>query len=234
MNKYFINNPDVQLIHVTSCFENLKSILKEGGFRLKYCKEEFCIPKKEISKRVHPMVCFTEQNTKNLPNHRITYGKYGVAMTPAWIDEKNIQPVMYIEQKSDVANALSNLLLYRRKLTKGHPLRLPIMTIACFTKNAIGHNSHPKYGQNNFLFKSENEWRYVPTKKDIGNGYISESRSTFNKNPEKYNDNLKEYPLKFKITDILRIYCDTEQERKEIENLFPDLKDKVTIAQWTV
>lgn len=224
----------MQLIHVTACFDNLKSILNEKGFRLKYCKEEFCIPKKEISKRVHPMVCFTEQNTKNLKNQRITYGKYGVAMTPAWIDKMNIQPVMYIEQKSDVANALANLLLHRRKLTKGHPLRLPIMTIACFTKNAIGRNSHPKYGQDNFLFKSENEWRYVPTKKDIGDNYISESRSTFNKNHEKYNDKLKEYPLKFKGDDIFWIYCDTEIECEEIKELFPDLKDKVIVAQWTV
>lgn len=230
MEKYFPNNPDVQLIHVTSSYNNLVSILKESSFRLKYCKEEFATPEKEISRRVHPMVCFTEQNVNYLSTQNITYGMYGIAMTPDWVVRNNIQPLLYIEEKSNVANALAKLLLHRKKLMKGHPLRLPIMTIACFTKNAVGRNSY--LNQDDFLFKNENEWRYVPCKNDIGNYYISESRSTFNKNPEKYNERLKSYPLKFEIKNIIMIYCNTKDECEKIKLEFPHLKYIVTLAPW--
>ena len=233
MKEYFEKNADVQLIHITISFDNIKSILTEGSFRLKYCKEEFCLRKRAISKRVHPMVCFTEQNIYQLQTKTITYGKYGIALSQKWILKNNIQPVMYIEQNSAVANSLANLLVYRRKLTKGHPLRLPIMTIACFTKNTIGYNSY--LDKEGFLFKDENEWRYVPTKKQIKNGYISEDRSKFLNNQHEYNNRLLDYPLKFDIdTDIVCIYCADSNECQNLSSEYPNLRERIKVAPWKI
>ncbi len=138
---------------------------------------------------------------------------------------------MYIEQNSEVAKSLASLLIYRRSLEKGHVLRLPIMTIACFVKNTIGYNSY--FEQDNFLFKDENEWRYIPTKNKIGGGYISESRSTFLKNPDGYNNKLSNYHLEFNINeDITCIYCANNKECKELIIQFPYLKERIKIASW--
>jgi hypothetical protein len=231
MEKYFEKNKDIQLIHFTNSLENIISILNECSLRLKYCREEFCIPDKTISQRVHPMVCFSEQKTNQLSNKVITYGKYGIAFSPQWVIKRNIQPVMYIEKNSAVASSLATLLIHRRNLPKGHELRLPIMTITCFVKNTIGYNSY--FDQDNFLFKDENEWRYVPTKKQIDGGYISESRSVFNKNPEHYNKQLLSYPLKFNIDkDIICVYCSVDQEHTNLVTRFPLLKNRLKTAMW--
>ncbi len=234
MKKYFEENKDIQLIHITSCFEKIKSILIEGGLRLKYCEEEFCLPSRKISQRVHPMVCFMELNIHQLKVKKITYGKYGIAFTPEWIINNNIQPVMYMEKHSQVANALASLLVQRRRLLKGHPLRLPIMAIACFVKNTVGYNSHCDI--EDFLFKEENEWRYVPTKKQIGGGFISESRKVFlnsKETKERYNRKLSAFPLKFDISkDIICIYCSTPEEAKSLGDQFTHLKDHIRVSSW--
>lgn len=188
MKKYFEKNTDTQLIHATNSLDKVMSMLDFQNLRLSYCKEDFCISNgKVISKSVHPMVCFTEQNVTQLKNAEITYGKYGIAFHTDWIIKNNIQPVMYVEQNSPVAHSLAKLLIHRRKLKKGNPIRLPIMTTKCFVKNTIGYNSH--FEVDNFLFKQENEWRYVPRKDQIDNGYISLDRKTLNDKvkAEKYN-----------------------------------------------
>lgn len=219
-----------QIIHFTDSLDKIISILKDEHLRLKYCKEEFCIDNRQIvSKNVHPMVCFSEQNVNSLKDQKITYGKYGIAFCNNWITRNQIQPVIYIEQDSEVARSLSKLLAYRRNLPKGHKLRLPIMTIKCFTKNAIGKNS--KCNAPNFSFKQEKEWRYVPKKNQIGKGYISENRSTFLKNEELYNKKLQNYPLKFdRESDILCVYYENESDKTSLKDLIDE--SKLRASDW--
>ncbi|WP_158211181.1 abortive infection system antitoxin AbiGi family protein [Myroides phaeus] len=231
MNEYFNQNPDNILIHFTSKIEYLVSIIEESQFRLKYCKEEFCITNETIvSKNVHPMVCFSEQNLKEIQNKEITYGKFGISLSTDWIIKNNIQPVMYIEKNSPVANSLAILLEHRRSLPEGHKLRLPIMTIRGFVKNTVGYNSY--FDQKDFVFKTENEWRFLPSKKQIGNGYISENRTTFLSNEDKYNSKLIKYPLRFTHQEITKIFYDDEQSYNLLKQKFPDLVSKMEKYSW--
>jgi len=231
MTDYFNANPNNVLIHFTDTFEKLASIIQESHFRLKYCKEEFVITNDEtVSKNVHPMVSFSEQNLKELHTKEITYGKYGIALHSSWVVKNNIQPVMYIEKNSEVAKSLALLLKHRRSLPKGNKLRTPIMTIRGFVKNTIGYNSY--LDRQDFVFKTENEWRYFPTKNQIGNGFISESRNTFNRSQEQYNNRLLAYPLRFKHNEILKIFCDSENNLHELESKFPHLKNLFERAAW--
>lgn len=231
MKAYFDSNSGNQLIHITNSFSNINSILESKGLRLKYCKEEFCINYgKEISKSVHPMVCFSELNSSLLPNMQLTYGKYGIAFSENWVIKNNIQPVMYIEQNSPVAESIATLLKFRRKLPKGHELRLPIITIKCFIKNTIGYNSY--LDKNNFVFKQENEWRFVPQRSTIKT-FISESRSTYLRNEEKYNSRLLRFPLIFDLeSDINCIYCETKAEVNTIKQKYQLSDDKVKLTPW--
>src|SRR5215211_7857011 len=118
MQKYFEKNTNSQLIHVTWELPIILSILQDQGLRLSYCEEQFSIKYngKPVSKKVHPMVSFTEQNETKLADAEITYGKYGIAYKPEWIIKNNIQPVMYVEQNSPVALSLAKLLVHRRGL----------------------------------------------------------------------------------------------------------------------
>jgi hypothetical protein len=103
-------------------------------------------------------------------------------------------------------NALSSLLKARRKNAKTElapHVRLSIMTIKCFTKNATGYNSYFK--TNDFNFKAEKEWRYVPTKSEIGGNLISQSKKLYDKKQDYYNDKLKDFPLRFTIMALKEI-----------------------------
>jgi hypothetical protein len=141
---------------------------------------------------------------------------------------------MYINDKSPAANGLGRLLQARRNKLQSdlpHYLRLPIIQLKCFTKNERGYNSHLNI--KDFNFKEENEWRYVPEKKDIGNGLISQNKNKYLKNPKYYNNKLLPYPLRFKENDIEIIFVSNEAEKcKIIEILDEALHDRVNIYKW--
>jgi hypothetical protein len=179
------------------------------------------------------MVSFSKYNIKTINKKNITYGKFGIGLKNNWVVRKKLHPVLYLDKNSHVANALSKLLEARRKkanveLTRD--VKLSIMTIKCFTKNSVGYNSYFKSA--NFNFKSENEWRYIPSKSEIGNNHISKTKKIYEINPDFYNEKLKEFPLKFKISDIECIFVETEKQRKEISVLLGIDKAIIKISNW--
>lgn len=223
------------IIHFTEKYETLKSILTEQSFRLKYCNEVFYLGDKIASKAVHPMVSFSDQIIKNIDRKHITYGKFGIAMNKSWVSSKKLHPVLYLDKNSTVANALTQLLKARRDKTETQltsPVKLSIMTIKCFTKNAVGYNSY--FGIKDFNFKTEKEWRFVPTKPDINNNLISQTKSVYDKRPNYYNDKLKAYPLKFKNSEIDYIFVETKIQQDEISKLFKIDKNKILLSEWSI
>lgn len=221
------------IIHFTGEYDNLKSILSERAFRLKYCREVFYMDKSIVSSAVHPMVSFSEQSLKSLHKKKITYGKFGIAMKKAWVSAKKLHPVLYLDGNSTVANALALLLKARRKNANTQlapQVRLSIMTIKCFIKNASGYNSY--FRQNNFDFKSEKEWRYVPTKTDISNNLISQTKSRYENRPNYYNDKLEKFPLRFRSSDIEYLFVETEKQRTEISETFKIDKRIILLSKW--
>lgn len=204
------------IIHFTNSFEAIKSILNSKSFRLKYCCEYIGNEKgKIVSNAAHPMVSFSEFNDRDLEHKTITYGRYGIALKKDWARKCGIGPVLYVEKNSPAAKGLVSLLRARQSLnTLPDELRLPIMQMKCFTKHETGYNSWNK--EENFCFKSENEWRFVPSKKQIGNRPISENYSTYKENEKKYNELLLPYPLRFSEEDIEYIYTNTVEEREEL------------------
>lgn len=222
------------IIHFTSKFDSLKKIIASSSIRLFYCKEEFYLGNERISSAAHPMVCFSEFNVKTIDNRHITYGKYGIALSKKWVDKHKIHPVLYIDKNSLIAKSLADLLKARRQnatVQLAPNVRLSIMTIKCFTKNSIGYNSY--FDINDFDFKSENEWRYVPTKTQIGNNLISQSRSKYLKKQDYYNDKLLDYPLTFSEGDIEYIFVATEKEKRIVQNLVSLDSKRIKIANWS-
>ncbi|WP_343524138.1 abortive infection system antitoxin AbiGi family protein [Pedobacter sp.] len=222
------------IIHFTKEYNVLRSILTDCSFTLKYCREVFYLADKISSNAVHPMVCFSEQIIKNIDKKNITYGKFGIGLSKEWSEKAKVHPVLYLDRNSHVANALSLLLKARRKnadVELAPDVRLSIMTIKCFTKNSIGYNSYFK--MENFDFKSEKEWRYVPTKTDIDNNLISRNKKQYDRNPKLYNDKIRKFPLKFSTNDIEYLFVETEEQRREISKEFGINMNIIKISKWT-
>lgn len=221
------------IIHFTDKFSKIENILKTSTLKLAYCKEEFYLGKERISSAAHPMVCFSEYNINELMTKTITYGQYGIALSAKWVTKNKIHPVLYIDKDSDLACSLAKLLRARQNKQDSmlpDNLRLPIMTIKCFTKNSVGNNS--RLSKKDFNFRDECEWRFVPSKKDIGNGLISQDKSTFQQKKNQYNDSLKTFPLKFNYNDIEEIFVTTEDESTMICKTYNIEKNKILISNW--
>ena len=151
------------IIHFTKTFDTLKSILAENSFRLFYCREVLYIGNKVASSAVHPMVSFSEQAIKTINKKNITYGKFGLGLKQTWVTKHRLHPVLYFDKNSHVADALTDLLKARRKNAKSElasHVKVSIMTIKCFTKNAVGYNSF--FDIKDFNFRAEKEWRWCP------------------------------------------------------------------------
>lgn len=84
-----------------------------------------------------------------------------------------------------------------------------------------------------FNFKSEKEWRYVPTKSEINGNLISQTKQNYEIRPDYYNERLKKFPLRFQITDIEYIFVETERQRDEISRKFGIEKSIIKISKWT-
>lgn len=225
-----LNNDDNQIIHFTNSFDNILSIIKNSNLKINYCKEEFYFEDKIASKNAHPMVCFSEQNIKNLSEKQITYGNYGISFLTNWITKNDIQPVIYIDKNSTIAKSVYKLLLERKKMVKGNPLRLPIMTLKGYLKNTFGYNIY--FDERNYNFKDENEWRFVPRKNQINNNFISIDRKEYIKDQKKFNSNLIHYPLKFNEEDILNIFVKTEEEKQKLINDYKLNSSIIKISNW--
>ena len=179
------------------------------------------------------MVCFSEYNIDELEYKTISYGRYGISFSDEWVLKNKIHPVLYIEKESTVAKALAKLLRSRQNSNSSilpYDLRLPIMTLKCFTKNTVGTNSflHKK----DFNFREEFEWRFVPEKKDIDYVLISMNKSDYLMDKDRYNEKLKQYPLKFNFNDIEKIFVTTEDELETICTTYNIERKKISISNW--
>ncbi len=86
--------------------------------------------------------------------------------------------------------------------------------------------------QDNFDFKSENEWRYVPKKSQIDNYLISQNQRTYLRNKDRHNKILEKYPLKFKKEDIQVVFVSNQLEKDKIIEEFQINAKLIKIAKW--
>lgn len=177
------------------------------------------------------MVSFSAFSDDELKGKVVTYGGYGIGLTKGWASKQGLSPVNYIDTNSPAAQGLNALLRARQTGLIPSNLRLPIIQLKCFTKHATGFNSYFK--EANFNFEAEREWRFVPSKTQIGGNLISENFSTYKNNKEKYNKRLEKYPLPFSYEDVSYVYVKTEVERQEIIQITGLPERKLKIKLWS-
>jgi len=229
------SNSENKIIHVTEEFETLKLILSSNSLKLSFSIEDIYFNNKVVSKAAHPMISFSEYNLSTIDNERITYGKYGLGFSKEWAKTNNVGPVLYVGSTSVAAKGMKELLIARRKTNSEKlpgKIRLAIMEVKTFMKNEKGYNS--KLENENFDFKAENEWRYVPRKPDIDNYLISQNQRTYLKNRYKHNKMLEKYPLKFKSEAIQVVFVSNQSEKYELIKTFGLANGLIKISNWRI
>jgi len=178
-------SPD-SLFHFTPSLRNLLGIL-DNTFYPRYCWEPFELTdndKQPSAKDAFPMVCFCDITLFQLMKHIETYGKYGLGMTKEWGIRKGLNPVIYFNKNSSMANRLS--VVINGLVRDTSPTAQAFREITLYIKpyegilhardwDEIADRARYVIDPINVRFYDEHEWRYVPDRNVMSRNKIESS-----------------------------------------------------------
>lgn len=205
------------IIHYTDSFEKLTSIIKDG-FKIKYCTETLLTKTNNSSTSAHPMISFCDIPLSDSHRHFGLYGFYGIGLSKNWAKQMGINPVLYIEEQSNIGESIKNAFNAFKTIegANAEDVKEMIIQTKCFTKNYCGPLKRGDINTKDYKFYDEREWRFVPTRKDIGNKSRSIGLAKFKADKEKYNNDLSSFLFKFSIQDISYIIVKKTEEIPEV------------------
>jgi hypothetical protein len=191
------------IIHYTSSYKVLTSILKEG-FRLQYCLEAIYLEEEGGSRAAHPMISFCDIPLSDSTQHFAAYGKYGIGLSKEWAVKKGVNPVIYIDKQSLFASCIHELLKERRKKDSNltDKQKSEILQIKSYAKNYSGPLKRKSINNPNYRFYDEREWRLVPGDDILGDINFSVIGATFLRKKDEYNAKLSDIRITFDASDI--------------------------------
>ena len=92
------------LIHMTQYWDTLKLILKEG-LKPSYCRENITNDV-ESKSACFPMVSTSNVSTDFAISYQRSYGTFGIVLDKVWGEINDLNPVLYLERKSDLTNEI--------------------------------------------------------------------------------------------------------------------------------
>ena len=231
------------IIHYTSTFDNLISILK-NGFYPHYCREtiiEDRFEEEDILVDFYvPMVCFCDIPFTQVKKHSATYGIFAVGLRKEWARKTDINPVLYLCKETSRLQILIKQLMHNlaslshlgtsSEFSLFFSIREQVETLLTMIKNERGHFYKNNHCEKNVSLYEEREWRYVPPYIITGEEAYrckivqKENESFIISEISRYNKVLKQemHRLKFGIDDISYIIVESEEY---IDRLIKELKD---------
>jgi hypothetical protein len=199
------------IIHYTSSLGTLKAILKDG-FRIKYCNEKLQLGV-GFSNTAHPMVSFCDIPLSQTKKHFDAYGKYGIGLTKNWAFQQKINPVLYIDRHSLIAENIHELIKTNKQVAQ-------VQRIKSCAKNYAGKLERNEVCIPEYRFYDEREWRFVPAINDEEfakcKSAISIKTESYLENKETYNNQVSNYRIKFNPEDISYIIVQHTSEISDI------------------
>ena len=191
------------IIHYTSSFKVLSLIIKEG-FKINYCSEVLKLGNGS-SAAAHPMITFCDIPLSNSSQHFNAYGSYGLGLTKEWAVKNGVNPVIYIDNESLIAESIYSLIKERRdnRTNLTDKQKTEILQIKSYAKNYKGtlkRNGKPE--KKDYIFYNEREWRLIPPDNKIQDNSFSVSLKKYRKDKRFYNSKLDKIRYEFDITDI--------------------------------
>ena len=197
------------IIHYTSSLAILMAILDEG-FKIKYCNEELRLGIGS-SNTAHPMVSFCDIPLSNSQNHFNAYGEYGIGLTKEWASKNKINPVLYIDRHSLIAEIIHELIKSNMQEARIHRIK----SCAKNYSGAMNKGNMPD-SISEYRFYDEREWRFIPCREDKEftkcKSAISLKTEIYLENKDKYNEQVSGYRLRFEPNDISYIIVKSTKE----------------------
>jgi hypothetical protein len=107
------------LFHFMSELDHLEKMIKKQKIMPRYCTEDFSFLNSRLPKLAFPMKCFCDIYLNKLVTHMTLYGHYGIGFDKKWLIEKGVQPIQYINEKSELSDSLSKQFLSYFEKTNG-------------------------------------------------------------------------------------------------------------------
>ena len=172
------NNVSEQLESVTSAnilcnymtkIEYLKEVIRNMAFIPRYVEENLeYLNVQDLHMIAFPMTCFCDIPLTKVKNHMGVYGEYGVAIKKKVCIERDVQPILYLNNsarlKNDLSEALSKLLHEDPITPEWRILPDTMLSVLLYSKPIVGYMSRDEWDKpQRLLFKDECEWRYIPS-----------------------------------------------------------------------
>lgn len=208
------------LIHFTKTKTALKGILG-SSFKVKYCLEEIHTRSAMYDAAI-PMVSFCDIPLSEIKNHIKNYGCYGIGLKKNWARRHGLNPVLYLEQSSQLADHTLDVLY--DKVFKGKEMRttnstgLALADVFRYIKNYEGELKRSnKLIKKIYRFSDEREWRFCPDKNSLRTApYLINYVTAYKRNKEKFNKKLNHIRLRFTPDDITYIIIKNDSEIMEV------------------
>jgi hypothetical protein len=217
------------LFHFTPNINNLLGILNYT-FYPRYCYEEFDLiddGQQPFTADAIAMVCFCDIPLSQLMNHIKIYGNYGLGLTKEWGIKKKLNPVIYFNKNSLLAQSLSII-------TDGTRLKKDPVSLAYHETMQYFKPYEGKFYRGESLindrvrFYDEHEWRYIPDRKIMIENKIHTSMQT---HVYRNTEELKKANRKLEI-DLIKLSFNADdikyviiKEEKEINKMVNSLRD---------
>ncbi len=227
------------VIHFTDKFENLKGIIESKAFKIKYCSEETYLDNKFSMDCAYPMCSFCDIPLSEIKNHIDSYGSYGIGLTKTWAKRSGLNPVLYIEQNSQLSKFLLKEALRIYELSKkGSPDIEQIdefMMYMSHCKNYEGNLKKGKVNSDSYRFYDEREWRYIVPEEELKSAAPFITIDDYKKDKDSFNERLKDCRLNFQTTDISYIIIDSEDEIPDVLKVINDtFEDSITAKELKI
>lgn len=222
------------IIHFTKKISSLKGILT-SDFSIRYCQEIIQSNSSTIELLI-PMVSFCDIPFSQIIQHVNNYGSYGIGLSKKWAEVNGLNPVLYLEKKSNLSNNITENLF--PTLRGSSPKKIKEFTLETqksrdflrYIKNYQGDLIRAgKLIKKDYRFSDEREWRYVlePSIDYLFYANIKNvPKAEIPKKKEKHNKEVKSQSLKLTPNDIIYIIIKKESERDGIITTIEKAKGK--------
>jgi hypothetical protein len=215
------------LFHFTPLKKYLLGIL-EKEFLPKFCYEEITLKTdsmRPVVVNAIPMVCFCDISLSQIQKHIEEYGDYGIGMTKEWGIRNKLNPIVYVNPDSFIANSFHSILMNMSELLNGKcnqslkDANDELMSLMNFLKPYEGYSK--KNPEKHVRFYNEKEWRYVPDLPFEERIFFSPSEFRNKDLIASKNREMESHKLSFSINDIKYIFL---KSNNEIHDFIQDIR----------
>lgn len=223
-------------------FEYLKSVLQTMEIFPRYVIEDInYMGISSIKNIAIPMTCFCDIKLHSISHHSKYYGHYGIGLDKSISKKINIQPIIYLNDNSNLSKTYINILKNSLDLDNSKDVPDEYLNIIAEFLRSIKplHGSMPRNGNIDIKnFHDENEWRYIPELEEKMPDMISDEHMLTQKALQTLNSSLlhsKIAGIKLSINLIKYLFVHRAQEKTALlkfidEEMELSQIDKLTLS----